>query len=295
MAQEHEKVVAESLESVENQWEMEAELHEILSGEKENLAPLLDDPAQKAAPETDEETEHQQPAKKCKDLEPEADIRTLRDVLASTSLLDFQPSEKDSERRLIERVRQMTGAMSKFSTHMRLAEKLMSTATIKGRTAKPRTQNLAEHALALARAAHQCSGARQSRFSLWANFSDRVQAKAAEEAMTDGVKAIKRIGAPTTVEEGVIKHQLLVVKPAKASMEGLNPLRFATPTNVWRVARRTAKTGRKVYPQGRLPVEFLNCIHVVLLSPQDVGSNQIKLKGSQLGWHQFMFHHFLFC
>lgn len=297
MAETHEKTVAMSLESVENQLEMEAELREILT-KGPGDTPIPDETEDAGSePETDQETTHEPEEKKVKNAEaetqPENPIRTLHDVLAASGFLDFKPTEKDRDRLLIERVRHMTGAMNKFGTYMRLSEKLLSPASIRGRTAKPRIQNLAEHALSMARAAHQCSGQRQSRFSLWANFSQRTLDKAKEEVPDkDAVAGIVKIGAPTTVVDGLIKHQLIVIKPVKASMAEVNSLRFATPTNVWRVARRTAKTGQRVFPSGELPMELLSRVHALLLTPKDVASKNVVLQGGRPSIFQYISNYF---
>jgi hypothetical protein len=67
-----------------------------------------------------------------------------------------------------------------------------------------------------------------------------------------------------------------------AVSEGQKGLRFATPTSVWRVARRKVKTGRRLMVEGRLPVEFLSHLQVMLLTPEASEDHGVRLFGSKL-------------
>ena len=109
-----------------------------------------------------------------------------------------------------------------------------------------------------------CCATRQSRHALWCDFAARSLAKVDPEAAAHCTK----IGPPVTMEDGKISRQLLVIRPNAVVVEGQNDLRFAVPINVWRVARKTVKSGRKLLAEGKLPVEFISELQVLLLTPQ---------------------------
>lgn len=133
----------------------------------------------------------------------------------------------------------------------------------------------------MARAAHQCTSGRVSRHALWCDYSSRC----VSAANGQGAQAVTKIGPPGEGgPDGSGKYQLLVIKPQSASMSGINQLRFGVPTSVWRVARRTVRTGKKVLPDGRLPVELLSQVHICLLCPHASASDPdaVILKGTFL-------------
>ena len=133
---------------------------------------------------------------------------------------------------------------------------------------------------------------RQTRHQLWCDFASQSLQTAGVEA-SEG-KCVTKIGPPSKVENGQVVYQLLVVKPAAAASAGNVGLRFCVPTSVWRVARRKVKSGKRLMTEGKLPIEYISRLQVMLLMPRPNPNNKsaLELDGSQLGT---MFCIVLFC
>lgn len=280
-AEQVEAEISSNIEAVEALACIEKDFEAAFAGKESEES--FKDPFDEPADSTDEETSPEIAAKKAKTSDPPLkSIKTLADVLAHAGLQEFQIPEQDTEKNLFQRVRAMFPSMRSFGAFMRTQEGVLSKAAINGVTSKTRQHNLAEHSLALARASHCCSAMRQSRFALWAAFADKV-VDAAEDSSV--AAKIVKLGPPTEKDsEGVVKRQLLVVKPEIASSSLVNQLRFATPTSVWRVARKTVKAGRRYLPDSRFPASLIAQVQVMLLTPHETskGSGVYRLRGSSL-------------
>lgn len=276
--------IVSSIESVENQVVLEQQfenLDEQASAGKADAEMEIDAEHEKI--DTDEEhtavpTEKRvKSTPQCDPADP-AEPRTLSQVLSMAGCTSFAAMVDDTDAVVSHRVQSLFEAMGKFGRHMRSKEGILSPASIYGKL-PVKQHNRLEHSLAVARAAHQCSAGRQSRHSLWANYSERILKALGKDA---AASKLNSIGPPSLVN-GVTQYQLVVVKPCQANTTW-SPLRFGIPLTVWRVARRTVKTGRKLLPAGKMPMEYLAHLHVLLLAPGESKQSGITvLEGTRLG------------
>lgn len=255
--------------------------------QSEQLETLKVRPAvQEAEAEMGSEDEgHLEPVEK--QSKKDCSIRTLHDVLIASSLHHFHSPENDDEEQLLLRLRKLFGPMQSFSAFVHVHEKILSRASIEGRTRDyARDHCKYEHELAQARAQYHCSAQRQSRHQLWYDYSERLAT--ALDAETDGQPA-KAKGAQARAltevvnlipnsqkQEGSRTCQLLVVRPFKAGGQA-GAIRFAVVTSVWRGGKSAKKRAKDhVWPSGALPLSAATRLHVRLVMPagdqQDDGS-----------------------
>lgn len=273
------------LEAVETQAALENEMAELMSavgadGLSKKVGGQDDNPEGNSDEDTDSEVEPASPVAKAAKIPEIGDVFTLSHVLEGAKLEKFQPPDEDTEDQASQRVRDLIPGMLSFSAYMRCGEGLLSKAVIMGKTRARNNFQEAEHAAAMARASHMCNAGRQARHALWIDYAIK-QLKDSGADSSEASLATK-IGPPTTMKDGQISYQLLVVRPGVAVSEGQKGLRFATPTSVWRVARRKVKTGRRLMVEGRLPVEFLSHLQVMLLTPEASEDHGVRLFGSSL-------------
>ena len=272
-AQKVDAEVSETMQDVEVLAGLEKEFQRVVEGEADVQLPDLD-----MDPDTDEETISDPDPKRSKPDETMGDVRTLKDALRKAGFQDYVPSV-NSEKALNERMQRLFPVTMEFGVLMRLSDGILSRASVVGVSQKCRQNNLAEHALAVARAAHACHAGRQSRFALWAAYSDRC----VEASEAGGAAKIVKIGPAVKPDaSGFLPRQLLVVRPDQASCSSSNSLRFATPISVWRVARKTVKSGRRYLPDMHLPVSLLTKVQVLLLTPYESKNESWHLRGSRL-------------
>ncbi|CAK8987778.1 unnamed protein product, partial [Durusdinium trenchii] len=183
-AQKVDAEVSETMQDVEVLAGLEKEFQRVVEGEADVQLPDLD-----MDPDTDEETISDPDPKRSKPDETMGDVRTLKDALRKAGFQDYVPSV-NSEKALNERMQRLFPVTMEFGVLMRLSDGILSRASVVGVSQKCRQNNLAEHALAVARAAHACHAGRQSRFALWAAYSDRC----VEASEAGGAAKIVKIG-----------------------------------------------------------------------------------------------------
>ena len=297
-AESKEKEMASKLVDVEVLNTLEKDFQDLMATVSSTGSDKVVEKNDEQLPATDDETVPEVTAKKAKTQLVEKGevpdfVRSLEDVIEKAGFSKFKSQENDSEKERIKRMRLMFPFMQAFSAMMRVKEGILSQAAVIGTSSKSRQHNEAEHALALARAAHACNAGRQSRFALWAAFSDRVLDSASDAKGAVG-KVVKLGPACQKDAAGFVRRQLLVVKVESTPGTGSNPLRFATPTSVWRVARKTGKSGRRYLPDANLPVSLLAQVQVLLLTPKESSSKpgHFHLLGSTFGTNMFYFFYF---
>ena len=217
-------------------------------------------------------------------------VRTLKDILDLSGFEGFCPKKDDCEEHLFARIQELSPFMDSFCSSVRIAEGLLSKASVTGQLRARSQQQIIEHELAEARAEYVCSAARQSRHALWADFSHRVSAALKplpEESVgadshapvvadaADGAAVVKTLmPCSSQSEDGQRLVQLLLVKPFLAGgAEG--PMRIAMVVCVWRGGKSTKQY---VWPDGKLPISASTRIHARILTPQ----NQKNSEGDQL-------------
>ena len=148
-----------------------------------------------------------------------ADLFTLEDVLVKADLLHFAPDSGEHEGTAQRRVKALIPFAQQVVAACRVHEGLLSKAAVLGCKRPQNKRNLLQHQLAMARLAFQCSAARQSRRSLWQQFSQRVlkDVKQKDEGGEEcaGAKAVTKLGPPAQLDSsGNRIFQVLVVRPA---------------------------------------------------------------------------------
>lgn len=208
--------LVESIEATQAGMKLDAELTQL--AEDPDFKGLDEKPTEKPDPIEADSDESDQEEAWIKDLDPDA-VSTLKDVLDQAKMATFTCQTDDHEGRMLRRVRQLSGPMRNFVAKVRIHEGILSRATVMNCKAKCNKHQQYEHALALARAAFQCSAQRQSRFSLWTSFASRVlQDIKVELEMPDDseLAALKPEAFHASTEPdkaGDRSFQLLVVRP----------------------------------------------------------------------------------
>ena len=234
-------------------------------------------------------------------------VKTLADVLTKSELDSFSPAPDDHESRMFHRMRRLVAQSRHLVALVRVREGILSKAAVMKLRKGENSHNAAEHALAKARQAMQCSSGLQSRHQLWMGFSERAVAELEEQLTTEdgalekeqlAVAPPTRLGPCTCIAEGARKFQLLVVRPYAVGTASAGGLRYAVPAAAWRAgrlckARKTKSSGvtgprpgQKLLACGTLPVHLVTSMHVQLLMP--FGSESSGLFNdfflSFLGW-----------
>lgn len=276
--------MCEAIETVETDIMLSHEIHERSS----KLADLQDqslieveDPVRSQGSE--DESEPQEPVEK----KPRCDAcpRTLGGILSACGMKNFVP-ENDSEEKMLGRIEQMCPFFDAFTALVRCSEGILSKASVAGHGPKPREQWIHEHELSLARAEFHCSAQRQSRHSLWAQYSERVSQVVAEMATSqndplaaDASTEVKVITPNSfSYPNGQRACQVLIVRVCKAGGD-LGPLRLAVVVATWRGGRAGEKRKAKdyIWTEGSLPIQASTRVHVKLLRPEGVQNES--------GWH----------
>lgn len=181
-------------------------------------------------PAGDSDSEVDEPMQK--ESRVDAEVTTLRHILQKSGFSTFMPPAKDSEQNVFKRVSKLRPYLHAFACMVRVEEKILSKAKVIGKLKPMPPQQQYEHDLANARAEFHCSASRQSRHSLWCDFSSRViqAAKTAEEQDEDGlphpVKEIKYLMPSSSKNEaGHRQCQIVVIRPSLAAGEA-GSLRF---------------------------------------------------------------------
>ena len=204
---------------------------------------------------------------------PLGTVLTLAEVLKEAGLESYAPSKNDDESRMLTRIRLLCWQMQAFVSLVRIEEGILSRASIVGMKRPSNQHNTYEHQLALARAAFQISSGRQSRHSLWCNFSQRAVKDVAEELSSVGISECS-VQAPDAYKiskevDGFPQrtYQLLVVKPTQIA-ESCGGLRFALTVSAWRAGRnKKSAQGQKPVGTGTMPAHLVTFVHVRLLMP----------------------------
>lgn len=169
--------VVQSLHMVETGLELEKALAaESTELEKASPQVSVDD----ALPDNSEDTEEPE----VKKMKVDRCVKTLRDVLTMSGLAQFNPSSEDTEHDLFQRIKKVRPFLNSFSTLVRCGEGLLGRAVVTGDTSKLNPQQIFEMELAKANLEYHCSGQRQSKHALWADYSQRLF-QAAKAAATE--------------------------------------------------------------------------------------------------------------
>ena len=241
----------------------------------------VDDPDVDHGSEADEKEE---PAMKKHKGDSDAIVKTLRDVLSRSGFLDFVPPENDDESKALERVKAMGPHLRMFASLARCSEGILSKAAVLGHRQHPREQWIHEKELAAARAQYHCSAQRQSRHSLWMQFSERVMEVVGQMKEDGDVDAAQgatqcKIITPNSFfgQDGERTCQLLVVRPFKAGGHA-GALRFCVVIAAWRGGKSGKTKSAKQYPwtEGSLPKYAATWVHVRMLKPEE--------KQNENGW-----------
>ncbi|CAK9033403.1 Uncharacterized protein SCF082_LOCUS20468 [Durusdinium trenchii] len=261
------KSVCHAIEAAETDLILTTELHKI----QEEL-PAAHDPTDEAedvnlncGSESEIETT-EPPAKKEK---TGAIPKTLHDVLEFSELANFDPGKKDSESLRRQRLAALNPHMRAFSSYARCAEGILSKAVIAGHRRKAHEQWIFEKELALARAEYQCSAQRQSRHSLWAQYSERVHKVVSSMAENGDEEAAKaavecKILTPMsfTNDSGCRACQLLVVRPMKSGS-----LKLGVISTLWRGGKDKKRSKQYIWSERSLPQYAATMMHIKLLLP----------------------------
>lgn len=244
----------------------------------------------KAQKETDERTEFVETADFVPDMgsEDEADttepnskkkkssasVKTLNDVLTESGLIDFKPEEDDAESNALQRVRTMTPYLRMFSAYTMCGGKILSKASVAGHFPEPRDQWIFEKELAAARAQYHCTAMRQSRHSLWAQYSERVQEviqelkEEGDAHAAEGAVEVKIITPNVYQLNEKRVCQVLVVRPFKAGGTA-GPLRLAVVIAAWRGGKQGKRSKQYPWTEGSLPSYACTRFHARMLKPEN--------------------------
>lgn len=128
---------------------------------------------------------------------------------------------------MFKRARALLDPAQRFVALVRVAEGILSRASVLGCKRQDNQHNKLEHELALARATFQCSASRQSRHSLWHNYAERLLKDIKEEQQRENpmAKYLNVIGPCTQVEKiplfRVKEPQLSIhVRPSIGVLQG---------------------------------------------------------------------------
>lgn len=198
--------------------------------------------------------------------------KTLSDVLHTSGLLDFQPPDDDNEAQMLARIHALGKPMRAFSSYTRCSEGILSKASVLGHGPKPREQWQLEKELARARAEFTCSAQRQSRHSLWAEYSERVLkivSQLAEEGDASAAKGAIEVKAITpstfTLDNGERACQILVIRPMKTG-----GLRLGVVMTAWRGGKDKKKSKNYLWAERSLPKYAATKLHLKILKPMNV-------------------------
>ena len=273
--------VTQSLHTVESGMELEKALTEE-STDLEKAGPPV--------PVSDIPAEHRDDAEdaeepEVKKVKVDRCVKTLADVLSMSNLAKFNPSAEDTEHDLFQRMDKMRPYMNAFSTLVRCGEGLLGKAVITGDTSKLNAQQIFEMELSKANLEFHCSGHRQSRFALWADYSQRLfqalQADQPEEQPEDAEEPVREITGlrPCSYldDNGQRVSQVVLVRTCMAGDEA-GPLRLGLVMTVFRGGKGPQNTSKsRPWLQGELPVRAATYVHIKQLVPQNIKDEKGEL------------------
>ena len=253
-----------ALEAVATSEKLDADIEKLVSDPSANIEfppPAIDS-------DDDAEFEDAEPpsSKKQRTAPPP---KTTQALLEECGLAAFKPLQNDNEAKMFRRVRSMFAPMQAFTAFVRIEEGILSRASITGLRKNANLHAILQHWLAKAKESFHCSEAKQTRHALWGLYTESCK-KIADSSIGDSEASVSAEPTHfnpccTLVENSTERsYQLLVVRPTSSSS-----LRFGVTMHVWRggLHADTARSSRKLVPDGFLKAEWTVTIHVILLMP----------------------------
>ena len=236
-------------------------------------------PPSPGAPDSADEEPATEPATKAAKCDS---CSTLWQVLDAAGLVNFTPKPDDSERMLLARLRRLTPHIRSLNRTVRLAEDLLSPATIHGRPRRERPQNRWEHLLARLREKCLMSAKNQARMQLWSDYSTRCVAAAQPKNGQKQVAVAMPLTALRPCWEPGRSPQVLVCRPLATGIGPLNGVRLAITLAVWRAGKgdRKALNGK-----GPVAMNQARLVQVLLLTPVQTEREPYTFEASPLGVH----------
>ena len=204
-------------------------------------------------------------------------VRGLSDVLQRAGLSNFKADADEPEAEILNRVRAM-GPFMHFTALVRQKEGIISRASILRKKACRLPHLQLEHELALARADYMCNSQRQSRFALWAEYSERVsEVVAGLEQEEDGKDALQKVVSLKPngglLPDGRRVCQILLIRPFMSG-GSLGPFRLGLVVCAFRGGKK-GKVGKQfAWTESALPFSSSTRVHCRLLFPQGVKNEE---------------------
>ena len=207
---------------------------------------------------------------------------TLAEILMAAKADKWALSSKVPEKTALQRIEQLLPFLQDFVRTVRIEEGFLSQAQVLQEVKHSNDFNRLTHELCQARQAYTLSGARRSRFSAWANFTERCVQRAAAANATLGAEPFAKeienfVPACHVPFDSPQAYQLLAVRSSGVAQNML-----AVTLSVFRGSLVRKRVTSKMFTQ---PITANTCrsLHVVCLSPEiDEGTDKVTLTASCL-------------